>query len=318
MKNSVSVVIPNYNGENIIVQTISFAIEALKTSHLSSFEIIVSDDASTDQSISVIKESFEEVIIVESEINTGFSGNVNRGVKIATKELILILNSDLHLEKDYFNSLLPMFENKRVFGVMGSIKDPLTFDFQDGAKLPILKFNVFISSNKNRFSKSKILPTFFLSGANALVRRDYFLQLDGFCELFNPYYSEDVDLGIRAWRMGWELYFQPKAICYHDISTTIKKISKEKVAKTAKRNKYILHSLHLPRFWLIFYDLNLILITLFRMISGEQLYFQALKSYFGLKKEIRKERFKFFNLNEKQKKLSLTEVINKIKSLDLH
>ncbi|MFM7636740.1 MAG: glycosyltransferase family 2 protein [Crocinitomicaceae bacterium] len=318
MKNSVSVVIPNYNGENIIVQTINLAVEALKSSDLSSYEIIVSDDASTDQSISKIKKFFNDVIVLESKTNTGFSGNVNRGVKIATKELVLILNSDLHLEKGYFNSLIPLFENKNVFGVMGSIKDPITLDFQDGAKIPILKFNLFISSNKNKFSKSAIIPTFFLSGANALVRKDYFLQLGGFCEIFNPYYSEDVDLGIRAWKMGWELYFQPNAICYHEISTTIKKISKEKVAITAKRNKYILHALHLPKHWLIVYELNLIFISLFRVISGDKLYFKALFSYFGLKKEIRKERIKFFNLNEKQKKLDLNQIINKIKSIDSH
>ena len=316
MKNSVSVVIPNYNGENIIVETINFAVEALKTSRLTSYEIIVSDDASTDQSISIIKETFKEVIIVESEKNTGFSGNVNRGVNYATKELVLILNSDLHLEKEYFNSQLPLFIDDKVFGVMGCIKDPKTLSLQDGAKLPILKFNMFILSNKNKFSESNVIPTFFLSGANALVRKDYFQKIGGFCELFNPYYSEDVDLGIRAWKMGWELYFQPNAICYHTVSTTIKKISKEKVVITAKRNKYILHALHLPKKLLIVYDLNLIIISLFRMIFGNTLYFKAMQNYFALKKEISKERIKFFNLNNKQKKLHINRVINKIKSLD--
>jgi GT2 family glycosyltransferase len=306
LKNSVSVVIPNYNGENIIVETINFAVEALKTSRLTSYEIIVSDDASTDQSISIIKETFKEVIIVESEKNTGFSGNVNRGVNYATKDL----------EKGYFNSQLPLFHDDKVFGVMGSIKDPETLNLQDGAKLPILKFNMFILSNKNKFPESNVIPTFFLSGANALVRKDYFLKIGGFCELFNPYYSEDVDLGIRAWKMGWELYFQPNAICYHTVSTTIKKISKEKVVITAKRNKYILHALHLPKHLLIVYDLNLIIISLVRMIFGNTLYFKAMRDYFALKKEIKQERFKFSNLNRKQKKLQLNRVINKIKSLD--
>jgi GT2 family glycosyltransferase len=316
LKNSVSVVIPNYNGENIIVQTINSAFEALKSSNLSDYEIIVSDDASTDQSIIKIKETFKEVIIVHSLKNTGFSGNVNRGVNKASKELVLILNSDLHLEKGYFNSLIAIFDNDAVFGVMGCIKDPRTLEIQDGSKIPILKFNLFISSNKNKFSNSTILPTFFLSGANALVRRDYFIKLGGFCELFNPYYSEDVDLGIRAWRMGWELYFQPTAVCYHDVSSTIKKIPKEQVLVTAKRNKYILHSLHLSRHLIFVYDLSLIFTSLFRMIKGDLVYIRAIKSYFGLKKEISKERLRFFELWDKRKKLNLNQVINKIKSID--
>lgn len=316
MKNSVSVVIPNYNGENIIVQTINSAIEALKSSNVSDYEIIVSDDSSTDQSITKIKETFKDVIIIPSLKNSGFSGNVNRGVNRASKELVLILNSDLHLEKGYFNSLIPLFNNDIIFGVMGCIKDPKTLEIQDGSKLPILKFNMFISSNKNKFSNSTTLPTFFLSGANALVRRDYFVKLGGFCELFNPYYSEDVDLGIRAWRMGWELYFQPTAICYHDVSSTIKKIPKEQVLATAKRNKYILHSLHLPRYLVFIYDITLIFTSLFRMINGDFVYFRAIKNYFGLKKEISKERLRFFELEDNRKKLNLNQVINKIKSLD--
>lgn len=316
MKKSVSVVIPNYNGENIIVKTIKFAIEALESSYLSDYEIIVSDDASTDRSIAKIKDTFKEVIIVPSTINTGFSGNVNRGVNSASKELVLILNSDLLLGKGYFNSLIPLFENSNVFGVMGCIKDPVTDDVQDGSKLPTLKFNLFIASNKNKYSDSSILPTFFLSGANALVRRDYFLKLGGFCELFNPYYSEDVDLGIRAWRMGWELYFQPTAVCYHEVSSTIKKIPKETVLITAKRNKYILHSLHLPKQFVIIYDLTLILTILFRLIHLDLVYYKALKGYFRLKKEISKERLRFFEVCDNRKKLTLYEVIDKIKSLD--
>ena len=105
----ISVVIPNYNGENIISETIYCAIEALETSELKNYEIIVSDDASYDNSVSVIKDRFKEINIIQSETNTGFSSNVNRGVKAATKALVFILNSDLHLEKGYFKSILPLY-----------------------------------------------------------------------------------------------------------------------------------------------------------------------------------------------------------------
>jgi GT2 family glycosyltransferase len=314
----ISVVIPNYNGENIISETIYCAIEALETSELNNYEIIVSDDASYDNSVSVIKDLSKEIIIIQSETNTGFSSNVNRGVKAATKELVFILNSDLHLGKGYFKSILPLFENKNVFGVMGLIKTPVTLEFQDGAKVPIINYHMYIKSNKNDYSKPGVSPTFFLSGANALIRREYFLLLDGFCELFNPYYSEDVDLGIRAWKMGWELYFQPNAICYHEISATINKLPKNKVRIIAKRNTYILHGLHLPKFTLIIYNLNLVVITLFRFLKGDLNYLIAFKKYLKLQKLIRKERIKFINLNEKQRKLNLFQVIKKIKSLDLN
>ena len=316
---NVSVVIPNYNGEHIILKTLEQAIQALETSTLvNSYEIIVSDDASIDRSISLIEQNFREVKIIHSKTNSGFSGNVNRGVDAAKHEFVLILNSDLHLEKGYFDSIVPMLEDRNVFGVMGSIRDPKTHDYQDGAKLPIVNLKMFISSNKNEFSNSAVIPTFFLSGANALIRRDYFLQLGGFCELFNPYYAEDVDLGIRAWRAGWELYFQPKSVCYHEVSATIKNVPEEKVSIIAKRNRYILHALHLPLFFLVLFDLNLVFVTLFRTIKGDYIYWQAFKQYIILKKSIRIARIEFINQNKSQKTLSLFEVIEKIKSMKRH
>lgn len=312
---SVSVVIPNYNGENIIVKTLESAFLALETSNLvRCYEIIVSDDASTDCSISLIRQNFKKVKIIESETNTGFSGNVNRGVNAANNEFVLILNSDLHLEKGYFDSIIPIFKNPNVFGIMGSIKDPVSLKNQDGAKIPKLKYGIHIDSNTNNYSANAILPTFFLSGANALVRRDYFLKLNGFCELFNPYYSEDVELGIRAWKMGWELYFQPKAVCYHEISSTISKIPQKRVRIIAKRNKYILHALHLPKNGFFIYQITILFVALTRAMIGKTLHLNAFIQYHQVRKSIRKARFEFNQLNN-QKKLSLIEVVAKVKSM---
>lgn len=190
---SISVVIPNYNGRDILLDTIRFAIRALETSQIIDYEVIVSDDASVDDSIEMVQNNFENVIVVQSDVNTGFSGNVNRGVFSSTKELILLLNSDVHLTEGYFNSLIPLFSNEKTFGVMGVIKDIKSLEIQDGAKYPKL-FLYNIESNKNLISENKVLPTFFLSGANALIRASYLKRIGGLCELFNPYYSEDVEL----------------------------------------------------------------------------------------------------------------------------
>ena len=175
---SISVVIPNYNGRDILLDTIRFAIRALETSQIIDYEVIVSDDASVDDSIEMVQNNFENVIVVKSDVNTGFSGNVNRGVFSSTKELILLLNSDVHLTEGYFNSLIPLFSNEKTFGVMGVIKDIKSLEIQDGAKYPKL-FLYNIESNKNLISEKKVLQTFFLSGANALIRASYLKRIGG-------------------------------------------------------------------------------------------------------------------------------------------
>ena len=309
---SISVVIPNYNGRDILLDTIRFAIRALETSQIIDYEVIVSDDASVDDSIEMVQNNFENVIVVKSDVNTGFSGNVNRGVFSSTKELILLLNSDVHLTEGYFNSLIPLFSNEKTFGVMGVIKDIKSLEIQDGAKYPKL-FLYNIESNKNLISENKVLPTFFLSGANALIRASYLKRIGGLCELFNPYYSEDVELGIRVWRMGWEMYFQPDAICYHELSTTIKKINSHKVQFIAKRNKYILHALHLPQALKILYLLNIMLNAIFKLFIGKKLNFLALLSFFNIYSKIRVEMKLRRSLVENKYSLSLFESVEKIK-----
>jgi GT2 family glycosyltransferase len=289
MKLSVSIVIPNYNGQQLLVDTIQSAHAALVSSGISDFEIIVSDDASTDDSMNIITRDFPDVILVKSNVNTGFAGNMNRGIKRASKDLVCFLNSDVHLTSNYFASQLPLFENEETFGVMGAIFDQETNEAQDGAKKPHIRF-LRIESNKNTFSSTEMLPTMFLSGANALVRRAYLLQLGGFCELYNPYYSEDVDLGLQAWRSGWKLYFQPLAICHHAQSSTIKKLPNQRVRMIAKRNKHFLHFLHLPPVLNWMYFISVLFNSFGQLLIGNTLHVNAVIAVFKNVKKLQKER----------------------------
>lgn len=289
MKFSVSIVIPNYNGQQLLADTIKSAQDALLTSDISDFEIIVTDDASTDGSVEFIKSVFPEIILVSSETNTGFAGNMNRGIKLASKDLVCLLNSDVHLTSAYFKSQLALFDHPQTFGVMGAIYDQSSNEPQDGAKnarIHILR----IESNKNTFSKTNILPTMFLSGANALVRRTHLNQLGGFCELFNPYYSEDVDLGLQAWRRGWKLYFQPLAICYHAQSSTIKKLPSQHVKMIAKRNKHFVHFLHLATGFNWIYVVIVFFNSVGQLLVGNSLHMKSVLSVLKQLKNLQKER----------------------------
>ena len=307
IKWSVSIVIPNYNGQHLLVETITCAYNSLVTSGILDYEIIVSDDASTDDSFQQVTSVFPELIYLTSDTNTGFAGNMNRGIRRATKELVCFLNSDVHLSSGYFHSQLPLFQDEQTFGVMGAIFDKETNVPQDGAKSPrigLLK----IEGNKNTFSSTEVLPTLFLSGANALVRRKKLLELGGFCELFNPYYSEDVDLGLRAWRNGWSLYFQPIATCYHEQSSTIKKLPTIKVKTIAKRNKHYLHFLHLPTGLNYVYLVKASVNSFAQLLLGRPLHFQALTLAFKELKTLQLERKNRQQHSPKKKALSVFQV----------
>lgn len=286
MSSSISVLIPNYNGRNLLEENLPSVKNALGNFAFSFSEIIISDDSSQDKSINYLQTNHPEITVCLSRENTGFSGAVNRGISKCQGELILILNSDVRLHPDYFQSLIPLFDDKELFGVMGAIYSPDGTQLQDAAKYPVYQWAK-IGSTLNYTSKAQSsYPTLFLSGANALVRRTYLVQLGGFSEIFNPYYCEDVDLGIRAWRAGWKCLFDSRVICYHPNSVTIKKQASEKVRRVSKRNKALLHFIHLDGMALLWYVFNLFCKAWLGRFIGNSTYWNVMKDAGKLKPEV--------------------------------
>lgn len=251
MQKSISVVIPNYNGVKLFPETLPTVFTALQTIQLPN-EVIVADDGSTDGSVEFLQKNFPQVKIISHKKNSGFSVTANNGIRSAQYDLILLLNSDVKLEPDYFGSQLKYFEHEDTFGVMGRIIGWNDDEIQDGAKYPLFH-NVKIKTSVNYILQNEQemkngLFTMYLSGANALLDRKKFLLLDGFNELFSPFYVEDYELSLRAWRLGWKCYYEHNAVCRHQVSTTMK--SKEKanyIRKIYNRNKMYLHAVHLNK-----------------------------------------------------------------------
>uniref|UniRef100_UPI00359471FD glycosyltransferase family 2 protein n=1 Tax=Aquiflexum sp. TaxID=1872584 RepID=UPI00359471FD len=231
-KKSVSIIIPNFNGLNLLEQYLPFAIDAIKDEGVP-FEIIVVDDASTDGSVEFLKQNFPQVIVVQNKVNHGFSFTCNKGLEAARYELCLFLNSDVKLTPSYFSDQWQYFQHEDTFGVMGRMLTPDGKRIEGAAKLPILK-GFKLKVNKQFYftdSNQKNTPTIFLSGANSLVVTAKIKELGGFDEIFAPFYSEDLDLGLRSWRVGWKSYYEHKSICYHLGSHTIKSTCKKRKMK---------------------------------------------------------------------------------------
>lgn len=307
---SISVVIPNYNGRNLLEANLPSVYEALEASKVTGYEIIIPDDASTDESASFLKENYPGIILIEATDNKGFSGNVNRGLSKASKDLVLILNSDVFLSKEYFLNLLPYFEIKDCFGVMGRIADPVDDHTQDGAKFPGYSFGKINGTKNYLVDKQNKLVTFFLSGANALVCREKMNTLGGFNELYNPFYHEDVDLGLRAWRTGYKLYYEHSAVCYHSTSSTIGKEKKSRVRATAQRNKIMLHYLHLPRIeWYTFIFIYVIK-SLLSLVLLKPLYLTSLVKFLTIFPNVKR-----YRLTQRQSwRLSLPQITKQLKT----
>jgi GT2 family glycosyltransferase len=309
MNRSISVVIPNYNGKELLEANLPTVYHALQTSGITDYEVIISDDASSDNSVEFIKKNYPDILLVENAVNKGFSGNTNTGIFKAGKELILILNSDVVLTTEYFKPLLPYFDKPDTFGVMGLITSIGSDKIQDGAKYPDYSFG-YINSFKNYLCTGQSsLYTLFLSGANALVDRAKTVELGAFSELYNPYYNEDVDLGLKAWRAGYKCYFEQKAVCKHPISSTIKKESSKKVKIISRRNKMYMHFIHLQNAELIYFLIISFFNTLFRTLMLD---INHLKSYCLFLASLNKCRTAKASISTIQKKKGITVTVRNV------
>jgi GT2 family glycosyltransferase len=316
-KKSISVILPNYNGKHLMEMYIPSVIEALNYSGVN-YEFIVIDDCSTDNSVAFIENHYSEIKLLKNKKNSGFSYTCNQGISIATKELILLLNSDVKLTPDYFEAQWQYFDIDNTFGVMGCI---MNFDgkkIEDAARLPKYKGSKF-KANTFYYSENKldIIYTTYLSGANALIDREKLKLLKGFNELFSPFYFEDFDLGLRAWQMGWNLYYEHQSKCFHRVSASTNTMNKSNFVKIIyNRNSMILQSIHLKGLKRKFWFIQLLTLNLINhFIKGEFWILKSINQFLKMSNAVKQSKKDITALQEKiGNKKTLDDIINTIKS----
>lgn len=314
----ISVLIPNYNGRELLPEILPTVMLALATTGLPS-EIIISDDASTDDSLSYVREHFPTVIILESRQNTGFSPTVNRGIAALRYQLCLLLNSDVKLPEDFFTHQLRYFDNADCFGVMSRIIGWHSEQIQDGGKFPRfqgLKLKTSGNYIPQNPSASDWLPSLYLSGANALMDTQKLRMLGGLNELFSPFYVEDTELSIRAWRMGWACYYDHSSYCRHLESATIKTgRKKNQIKRIYNRNKMQLHALHLPLQLLIPWHIQTFLEFIISLVIFRGYYIQSWFDFMGRTRQLIQQRRQLRELAKSHNRqiIPLPQVVRKIR-----
>lgn len=245
----ISVIIPNYNGEELLKKNLPKVIAEIKKYKNIEFEIIVVDDASTDNSLSVISNflrssssgqefSISNFKLVKNENNLGFPKTVNRGVKESTGDVLLLLNTDVIPENNFLTPLLNHFEDEKVFAV-GCMDKSIEGEniVLRGRGVGGWKKGFFVHA-RGEVDKTN---TLWVNGGSGAFRKSIWEKLKGFDELYSPFYWEDIDLSYRALKSGYKIFFEPKSIVIHEHEKgSIKRKYKEsEVKKIAYRNQFI-------------------------------------------------------------------------------
>lgn len=309
---SISVVIPNYNGKDLLKEYLPAVYNALNCNSISAYEIIVVDDASTDDSVAFLQSNCPDVIVIYSDSNCGFSQTANKGIFGAKYDYVFLLNNDMSLAPDIFEKLLAVFEiEEDIFGVFPKTMDKTGTKVIEGQKLPRKKKGQ-IHYDDN-LEQKEISYTFYLCGGNSLVNREKLIALGGFDTIYSPFYFEDFDLSLRAWKKGWKCYYSPETYCLHCHSVSINSnFTKEFVETIFVRNRFIFNYIHIDReMGLLRFKLKIgfkyILSLLFPSSNSKKRFKQAFQKYIELNDSVKKTRIK----NQKNANYSLAQIVNK-------
>ncbi len=247
---NVSIVIPNYNGGEILGENLPKVLDAVGDA-----EIIVVDDASTDESLKRLNNFKTKVKVLKNEKNLGFSSTINKGVKEAKGEIVILLNTDVIPEKGFLAPLLSHFKDDKIFAV-GCMDKSVEDDkiVLRGRGIGQWKRG-FLAHSRGEVDK---ISTLWVNGGSGAFRKSIWEKLGGFNELYSPFYWEDIDLSYRAIKSGFKVLFEPKSIVIHEHEKGAIKItySNFKVKTIAYRNQFIF-------VWKNVTDLNLQLLHLF-------------------------------------------------------
>lgn len=221
-KASTAVVILNWNGSALLKR---FLPSVVANTPRSVARVIVADNGSTDESLSLLAGDFPEVEVMKMNRNYGFAEGYNRAIAAIEAKYIVLLNSDVSTPAGWLQPLVEFMESHPDAGACQpkilSADDPAKFEyagaaggFLDRNGYPYCRGRVFSTIESDNGQYDDTAPVMWASGAALMVRREVYLSTGGLDPAFFAH-MEEIDL---CWRMrlaGWKVYAVGSTAVYH-------------------------------------------------------------------------------------------------------
>lgn len=225
---SISVIIPTYNGGNLLDKCLYY----LKPTLPGSSEIIVVDNASEDKTVIMLPLLERKGIqTIRNKANLGFAGAADKGAKKAKGTYLLFLNNDCFLKKDTISQMLSfMKKNPMIVATQPIVLDKAGKIENIGYQIDTRIGKAEVIVQKTRWSTVSRKDTDHIYGLSAtclFIRKDVFYEIGMFDETFHSY-LEDVDLFLRLHKRGKRYFPTLHASCSHLHMATSKKLGSYK------------------------------------------------------------------------------------------
>lgn len=255
----VSIIIINYNTVDLTIQCVHSIYE--KTCGVD-FEIIIVDNASSDDSVIRIKKTFPLVTLIESKENLGFGRANNLGVRSAAGKYLFLLNSDTVLINNAIEVLWKFMETTSAeVGVCGgTLYDSYQRENGSYGTFPTVKSilqkainressNLYYSPKQNSALKvNGYCKVDYVLGADMFLSRTLYNDMEGFDPIFFMYYEES-DLQKRMVEKGYENYVLGTAQIVHFVNVSVNKLPTNKKRMIVDKSMLLYmkkhHSIHI-------------------------------------------------------------------------
>ena len=237
----IAIVILNFNGKSWLEKFLPNVIL-----HSTIAEIFVIDNASTDDSVSYLKNNFPSISIILNKENFGFAGGYNEGLKSIKAEIYCLLNSDVQVTANWIEPVITLFESDQNIAAVQpkilSYSQKEYFEFAgaaggliDNLGYPFCHGRIFEKVEKDQGHYDNQSEIFWASGCALFVRSADFWEQNGFDARFFAH-QEEIDLCWRLKNESKKIFYCPTSTVYHVGGGTLNKTNPRKTFLNIRNN----------------------------------------------------------------------------------
>lgn len=285
MPKRVAIVILNWNGQKYLEQFLPFLVNC----GYPTMDLVVADNASTDQSMEWLKSNYPAIRRIQLPVNYGFAKGYNEALKQVEADYYLLLNSDVEVTPGFLDPMVRLMDSDDTIGAcqpkIRMYANRSSFEYAgaaggwlDAYGYPFARGRVFDYCETDQGQYDDAVPVFWASGAALLVRAELFHELGGLDEFFFAH-QEEIDFCWRMQLAGYTVMVCPAAVVYHVGGGTLPKGNEWKVFLNF-RNNLVMLAKNLPlrqSIWKIPVRFLLDAVSAWKsLFEGQGIYFKAI------------------------------------------
>ena len=246
----IAVVVLNWNGAKLLEQFLPSVV-----AYSDEAKIYVADNASTDNSVAIIKEKFPTITIIQNDGNYGFAKGYNLALQHVEEEYYALVNSDIEVTENWLTPILSIFATQPNIGIIQpkilDYKNKAYFEYAGAAGgfidqygYPYCRGRIFETIEKDNGQYDDELEIFWASGACLFSRKEVYRKLHGFDDDFFAH-QEEIDLCWRAFNLGYKAKYTSESVVCHVGGATLNESNPKKTFLNF-RNSLLMLAKNLP------------------------------------------------------------------------